>query len=320
MEPNKDKILDSDVNSNLIKNIKEFDPTKMVEHATVISTARRRSGKSFSLKRIICANQKKYDEIYIFSGTIDMPVNKKEYNFIPIENMYNHLDEDVIRNILKKQLEMLEFNDTRSKKQQIRSNVCIILDDILTDSTFRKPNNIVSELFVQGRHSHISLFVLVQSFSGREGIPPVLRKNADYIISFYQHNVNDQKSMAEQFLSIVDVKIGTQYLKAITNEEHTACIIDVNNVSARKYEEYIYKYKAPDKCKDFFIGGDKKNKILKNFKVSKERNEIKTKQTPKIININIKKPKKVKKSGKLSTLVLVRVNNQEDLNDPVYNL
>ena len=313
-----------DVNTDLIKNIQVFDPTKMCDHATVISTARRRSGKTFSLKRIIAANRKKYDEIYVFSGTIDMPVNKKEFDFIPTENMYNHLDEEVIREILNKQLEMLEFNDARPKKQHIRSNVCIILDDILTDATFRKTNNIVSELFVQGRHSHISLFVLVQSFSGREGIPPLLRKNADYIITFYQHNVNDQKAMAEQFLSIVDVKIGTGYLKAITNEAHTACIIDVNNTSARTYEDYVYKYKAPEKCKDFFIGGNKDRDNYSNIKMPKEeRRPVKNKNRLKLNQFNVIKnvagPSK-KKKNRLSNNILVRTSNTEEMNEPAYAL
>lgn len=252
-----------------ISQISEWDPADLVDHATVIVTARRRSGKSFALKRIIQANRKRYDEMYVFSGTIDCPVNKKEYGFIPKENMYNHLDEEVIRGLLNKQMEMLEFNSVRPKKEHIRSNVCIILDDILTDSTFRKANNIVSELFVQGRHSHISLFVLVQSFSGREGIPPLLRKNADLIISFYLHSFQDIKSMAEQFLSQVDVKSGMAFFKAVTNEAHTACIVDVNNTAARNYHEYVYKYLAPEKCPPFYIG-DKPKKGCAGIKAPKQ--------------------------------------------------
>lgn len=240
--------------------IEEWNTKTLVDYATVICTARRRSGKSFAIQRILSDNRKKYDEIYIFSKTIDI-VPESEYAFIPTENKYNFLDEDKIKQLLEKQNNILNYNKSRPPKEHIKNHICIILDDILTDATFRKPNNVVSELFVQGRHSKISLFVLVQSFSGREGIPPVLRKNADYIMTFYQHNVNDIKSMAEQYLSIVDTKLGMEYLKRITNQAHTMCVIDVNNVSARSYGEYLYKYKAPDKKLPKFMIGDEDKKL-----------------------------------------------------------
>ncbi len=243
---------------NVIGNVTEWDTTSLVEHATVIITARRRSGKSFALQRIMADNFKRYDECYIFSKTINL-VPKSEYSFIPAENKFDHLDEQKIRDILNKQGAILSFNQDRSKKEQIRSNVCIILDDIITDANFRKQNNIVSELFVQGRHSMITIFVLVQTFGGREGIPPVLRKNADLIITFFQHSFDDRESMCRQFLSLVDRKIGMEYLRQVTNEEHTACVIDVNNTSARVYEDYIFRYKAPSrKIPKFMIGSNEK--------------------------------------------------------------
>jgi len=323
--PEETFIEEKPLNENIISRVQEWDPSTMVEHATVICTARRRSGKSFATKRILEANKKRFDEIYIFSGTIDMPVNRKEYDFIPTENMYNHLDEEVIRKILNRQIEMLEFNDQRKKKDQIRSNICIILDDILTDSTFRKANNIVSELFVQGRHSHITLLVLVQSFSGREGVPPILRKNSDYIISFFQHNVNDRKSLAEQFLSVVDTKLGMEYLRAITNEAHTAAVIDVNNTSARTYEDYIFKYKAPEKVKPFFIG-QKKKKGTTFIKVPKEEKLKKPKLTKSKqllvnsgVNFTKKKPCKIVNIHGIAVRTLDKINFSSNC-DQVYDI
>lgn len=149
--------------------ITDWDPKTLIDYATVIVTARRRSGKSFLVKNVIAKNKDKYDEIYIFSATIDKPANAKDFFFIPVQNRFTKLDEEKIRSLLDKQNEILQFNESRKKNEQIKSHICIILDDILTDATFRKPNNIVSELFVQGRHSMITCFTIVQSFSGREG-------------------------------------------------------------------------------------------------------------------------------------------------------
>jgi len=268
------------------KTITEFDPKTLVDHATVIVTARRRSGKSFSTQRIIYENRKKYDQIYFFSNTSDI-IPESEYAFVPPENRYNFLDEIVIRDLINKQTEIINFNKTRKKSERIKNDICIIMDDILTDSGFNngRRDNVVSELFVQGRHIHISLWVLVQSFSGKEGIPPVLRKNADLIISFYQHNINDRKSIAEQFLSIKNTKEGAAMFEAITNEKHQACIIDVNNTTAREYSDYVYKYTAPDKpLPKFIIKNKDPNNVLNDIAISvaEERESVSAKVKTKV--------------------------------------
>ena len=163
------------------------------------------------------------------------------------------------------------------------------MDDVLTDAIFRKHNNVVSELFVQGRHIHTSLWVLVQSFSGKEGIPPILRKNADYIMFFYIHNINDRKSMAEQFLSMNgDTKGGMAFSNSVTDREYQMCVIDVNNTSARKYSDYVYKYSAPDKKLPKFTIQKKVGKNLLNDKLI----ALKDSKAPDTVNTKVRRNRK----------------------------
>lgn len=124
--------------------------------------------------------------------------------------------------------------------------------------------------------------------------------------------------MAEQFLSLKDTKTGAEILRSITNESHTACIVDVNNVSARKYSEYIYKYKAPNKpLPDFMIGEDQK-RIREDIKVQKSD---KTKTNKVKVENKVSKVSKVSKENKVNKIRLY-----EDINfdlsginpDPVY--
>lgn len=282
------EIIKEDPDHITLQPINEWDPTTLVDYATVIVTARRRSGKTVFAKNVIAKNRKRYDEIYIFSSTIDKPANAAEYSFIPAQNRFTFLDEDKVRQILQKQDEILNFNATRPKGEQVKSHVCIILDDILTDPKFRRPNNVVDELFVQGRHSYITCFVLAQTFSGREGVGPILRKNADLIVSFFQHNINDRKAMAEQFLSLENAKVGAEYLRQITNVKHTACVIDVNNVGARTYTDYVFKYLAPNKKLPKFMIGDSKKRIREekrsiitsNKSMSRKRETVPIKTAP----------------------------------------
>jgi hypothetical protein len=272
-------------------NITEFDPKNIVDHATIICTARRRSGKSFSIQRFLYENRKRYDEIYFFSNTADV-IPESEYFFIPKENRYSTLDEGVIRDLMEKQANILDYNKhVKKDKEKIKNNIVIILDDILTDSTFNnnRRENIVTKLFVEGRHICIGLYILVQSFSGREGVPPVLRKNADLIVSFYQHNINDRKNIAEQFLSIKGTKRGAALFEAVTNEAFQACVIDVNNTSAREYGDYVYKYTAPNKkLPKFKIPSDEKKKEPKLAALPvKKMKDNAMKAKPFVIRINV---------------------------------
>jgi len=91
--------------------------------------------------------------------------------------------------------------------------------------------------------------------------------------------------MAEQFLSMEGHKVGAEYLHRITNEPHTACVIDVNNVSARSYNEYVYKYKAPDKKLPKFMIG-KENKRLREQKNSIKVDNTKIDQNQKVRSRN----------------------------------
>lgn len=293
-----------------LEEIYEWDPTTLIDYATVIVTARRRSGKTVFCKNVIAINKKRYDEIYIFSATVDKPLNAADYAFIPPENRYTELDETKVRDILEKQDSILQFNETRPKKEHIKSHICIILDDILTDPRFRKPNNVVSELFVQGRHSMITCFCIVQTFSGREGVGPILRKNADLIVSYFQHNINDRKSMAEQFLSLQSAKHGAEYLRRITNEKYTACVIDVNNVGARKYSDYVFKYKAPNKKRSKFMIGDKQQRIRESTVI--QRNPLETPNRSQTNNAAVRSPSKVKPQKGKCNYVNIRTADQID--------
>lgn len=257
----------------------EWDVKSLIDYATVIIYAKRRSGKSHAVQRIIYENKDKYDSVYLFSNTIELQP-KDVFAFVPEENKYNDLRPDVIQNIMNEQQRMI----MEGKKPE---HVCLVMDDIISSGTFRKrSNNIVSTLFTNGRHYHITLFILTQSFSGNEGVPPVYRKNADYIMSFYLHNINDLKGMSEQYLSIDNTKDGMQLHREITTSPFQLCVVEVFKQNPRKYEDYVYKYTAPEQNVPKFQipkKKPKKNKEIK-FRPIVENNAV---VKPSLFNFNI---------------------------------
>ena len=97
-------------------------------------------------------------------------------------------------------------------------------------------------LFVQGRHVHISVIVISQSWSGHSGIHPTIRKNSDLIIHFYIRSIDDRKNIANQFINVDnDVKKGMNIINNITHEQYTSCCIMCNKTDARTLTDYVYK-------------------------------------------------------------------------------
>ena len=250
-----------------------------IEHPSITITSKRRTGKSFLTRRLIYENRHNIDEIFIFSNTINV-VPKSDWAFIPRSNQYEDIDEEIIEKILAKQRDIKEYNETEHKK--IRNNVVVILDDVICDAVMRKRNNKVNKLYVQGRHSDVSVYTLLQSFSGNDGVSPLMKKNSDFLISFYQQDFNARKQMSEQFLSVGDVKTGMSTFQDLTSEDHVACVIN-NSKNCKKLEEYVYTYKAPkNEPPEFMIG-----------RKDKDLTEIKT--VPRTV-IEKSKPKKPKQT------------------------
>lgn len=231
-----------------------YNPETIPDYATVIIYAKRRSGKSILVQDLIYHNRKRYDDIYLFSNTIELQADDI-YGFVPKSNKYNDLESDVIQTIMDKQAkEIKKYN--KSKKHKV-PHIAIVLDDIITSKSFLKRNNLITNLFIQGRHFHISLFVLSQSFSGNEGISPVLRRNADLIISFFLHSQMDKEALCKQYISIKDYKEGIALFQKITENPYQCIVIENHKTEARDYKDYIYTYKAALKNKKFKIGKEK---------------------------------------------------------------
>lgn len=239
-----------------METIKVWNPKDLVDYATVIIYAKRRSGKSVSVQDIIYHNRKRFDDIYLFSNTIELQ-SDDVYSFVPKENKYNDLKPDVVAKLMEEQKQhVIKYH--KDKKHKV-PHLCIVLDDILSSKNFQnQSNNIIKSLFTDGRHYHITLFVLTQSFSGREGVPPVYRKNADHLMAFFLHNQDDRDGMAKQYLSVENHKAGMELLQKITEEPYQMIVIDNHKAGAREYKDYVSKYKASEKVPKFMIESKKR--------------------------------------------------------------
>ena len=258
---------------DLPEGCEKWKPESLPKNFTVIITAKRRSGKTTMLHKIIYPLRKRFDEVYLFSLTADL-MDKSEFSYIPEENKILGVDEEKLQEIFDKQKEILQRNNKiEDKRYHTKNNILILLDDVISDNKTRS-SKILGRVFSAGRHSNLSLVLLTQDFAGKFGVSTLQRRNADCVISFFQHNSDDRDSMAMQYASVLDKKQGADYLKRVTNNAFTTAVIDATNNTARSYQEYIYWYKVDTLKIPAFMIQSKSKTLKKPKKVKKEKKKV----------------------------------------------
>ena len=249
-----------------LANIQTWDPTTLHNYFSMVIYGRRRSGKTYQLRQFVSDIRKRFTDVYLYSGTAHL--QDEDYSYIPEDNRIKGLDESHMQGIIDKQEEVIKFNKNKSKKLQIQSSPLIILDDIIGDPKVRG-SQVLNNLYTLGRHVHLSVITLTQEIGGKYGVPRVLRTNCDCVIGFYAHSEVDRKMICQQYASVSDKgsSEGAAYYKYVASEPFTSAVFDLQNIQARKYNEYIYRYKVPEKQPNFIIGDKEKKLKDKNKKI-----------------------------------------------------
>ena len=238
---------------------KEFDPWKHMEltdpassNPSIIIFGPRGSGKTHIMKHLIYTMQKKkhFDKAYLFSNTAQL--QHGVYDFIPKNNQHIGFKEDIIAKLIDEQRQDVMTKKANKKEKNIK-RILVVLDDVIDDNKTRH-SRILNQLYTQGRHLYIVPIMLSQQI-GENGIAPTIRVNSDLVIGFNAGAQYDRELMSERYLSLIHKKAGEQVYNNLTNERYS-CIAIYNKgiCSARAYQDYVYRYKAPQEVPSFSIG------------------------------------------------------------------
>lgn len=245
------------------ESFRQFNPEDLPNNFTFICASPRGSGKSYAMKHILGKIKKRFNHAYVFSETAS--VQEDAYDFVPKENLFDSYDENAMRKIFDKQKEIGARNFGLKEKDKIKNDILIVLDDVITSKEFQN-SKVAKEVFVQGRHVHISIIVLLQNLSSKDGAAVLLRKNADAFMSFSVYDFSTREMIAEVFGSIISKKDGLALISKITEErDYQAIVFLLRDQKGKKmiktYSDYVYTYVAPaTPAADFFIGSKKQRK------------------------------------------------------------
>lgn len=275
MNSSKKKIT-PDINYDINK-IQTFDPKTLPRHPFVYIVSKRRSGKTHATSHLLYElrngwpEQKEgWQKVYLFSETAHYPVDHP-YSFIPIQNRFERFDEAILKGILDNQRNIKLTNKNLDPEYRIENNILIILDDVIGDEAVTS-SVILKRLATQGRHISTSVFALSQELSSRGGFSSTIRKNVDVYMTFPIFDQGTREMASKAYCSIVDRKEGEELMNRITSlEDYMSCVMMISKSNIRTYEDYIYKYKAPEQQVKKFVLGRPDNELYN--KISSKLNQ-----------------------------------------------
>jgi hypothetical protein len=251
------KIAESAEYQAMLKTIKtpvDLKDIITLKNFAMMIVSKRRTGKSVFMKDMLSKIYKNYTNGYVFSKTISL--QPEMYDFVHDSNKIKGYDEERLKKIYNEQeayiMRMMSIkpkNMDEADYKKTLDHIMIVFDDIISDDGVRNSKFFI-DLFILGRHVNIAVLVISQSYSSKAGIAAVSRKNLDYVVSFFLDTAADKDHLIEDFMSKNDRKEGLQLYTDITTVPYQ-CIILSNSVNSTNYNEYVFKYIANLKPREF---------------------------------------------------------------------
>lgn len=175
---------------------------KMDKHLRYIICGMSGSGKSYLIKNLVLNRKLGYkyfwDEIYLFIKSMD---DQKEWEELIEEHLLQNKVK-IIKDFNEKDVELL-FKDIErdSNKEKSPPNIVFIFDDMALDKlTYPNKKTIIDQIYIRGRHSHISIIISTQVYKSLNKNTRSLNTNA--ITIFEGTKYSDLDAIAEEHSTI----------------------------------------------------------------------------------------------------------------------
>lgn len=230
-------------------NLKKFNVKTCGYGKTVLFVGRRGSGKSFLMRDYL------YHKRDIPIACIISPTEEANCffgQFAPKLFIHHEYSPELIGKFVKRQ-KAITKKMKRQEGEMGRSDIdprgALVLDDCLYDKQWYR-NAHIRYLFLNGRHTHSDVYVTLQD--SKDGVPPILRANADIVFILRENLYNNRKRLYEAFCGMFPTfAIFCTVLDQCT--ENNGCLVILNSCTSNKIEDQVFWYRA-EKHDDFKIG------------------------------------------------------------------
>ncbi len=185
------------------------------------------SGKTYLMLDLFFRIKSTFDNIYLFSGTID--VRQLFGKYIGTRFTFGGLDDE---DALSKLQELIERQTILRERRARLPRILILFDDIITGGNDQR-NPILNQLFTNHKHYNISMIVATQYI---KAIQPTVRQNTDFAVLFRQINDEAIRTLSNEFLGVFPRQVRSQLLFNLTNNHQVIVVENKGNI-----DYYIYK-------------------------------------------------------------------------------
>tara|TARA_B110000008_G_C16899318_1_gene536084 strand:+ start:495 stop:1355 length:861 start_codon:yes stop_codon:yes gene_type:complete len=252
--------------------IKRFDPSTLKPHRIILVVGKRGTGKSVMQRDLMYHMCDKVDFGLAFSPTEETQDMFREH--MPDSWIYNGFSSAKLDTMLQMQRDLC-----RQKKQR---NLFIIMDDCMYDKKILKGLGI-RDLFMNGRHMHITLCNAVQYVMD---IGPDLRTQVDYVFALRENIISNKSKLWKYFFGMFEKYDDFAKVMDKCTANHGALVMD-NTTGSCNVEDCIFWYKAEFNLPEFKFGSDIFHKISKKYVKSEQdrlMEELEQKEMEKMMN------------------------------------
>ena len=180
-----------------------------------------------------------FDQIHVFSPSVDI-----DSAWVPVKEFAQHLegssfhsewDETALRHIMDEQRNKIkQLKDAKTRKPL--PQVLTIIDDFADRwDIMHSASNILTTLFIRGRHFGSSCWISSQKLTA---ISQVARVNFRFLLVWRLRNLKEIQSLLEELSALYPVAVlHEMYQTAITDEDHSFWYI---NLVAKKKEDMFF--------------------------------------------------------------------------------
>jgi len=246
---------------SFIKNIKKFDVNQVPRNAFILTIASRRSGKSHLITHFLeqYTKKNKTDGIFLFTKT--------NAGFDGIPSVYRFKELSVLEELIETQIKVKKHNQYAKKKDKIKSNIIIILDDMVAEggmSADMRKNPLLNKLSTNGRHlssgddSNMMVILISQIFTG---ISPQIRLNTDFVFTTKLQARRERENIVNSFLSLNSGRKGLAesyfvFDQVVNHDDFNFIAINTTKQNKKSYFDYVFHFKAPGKLEKRRLTGD----------------------------------------------------------------
>lgn len=155
--------------------------------------------------------------------------------------IYNTFEEDVLIDLINNQKKIAKRLQEKGLelKNCPEKHVGILMDDLAFDSKMMKANSI-KELFFNGRHLGITLFM---SFQFMMDIKPAFRTNIDFVFVCRENKKDNVERLYKYYFGMFDCLADfKKVLFSCTND--FGCLVLDNTTRSHRIEDQVFHYKA----------------------------------------------------------------------------